>query len=354
VLFNYIVPLLFGVREAARNRELPILLAIVTAAGTAWAAHWAGLSPAIGAFIAGILLAGSPYATQVRADVAPLRTVFVTMFFSSIGMLADPAWAMEHWAILALTVVAVVLGKAIVTSGVILLFRSLPGQAVAAGICLAQVGEFSVVLADAAHHSHLIDDHLFKLMVSTTIATLFLTPYLVAIAPRAARVIGRMTASGSFELTAGDEASRTAAPDGSIVIVGFGPAGQRVAEGLIGEHKSQLVVVELNPRSAAIGRSYNLRTYIGDATRPEVLEHLHIESAKVVAITVPDPTVARQVIEQVRVLAPDAQIVVRARYHVQRWQLALAGAQIVVDEEDQVGMRIADQVHATLKKVPGT
>ncbi len=119
VLLNRLAPLLFSVQEAAKNRELPILLAIITVMGAAWAAHRIGFSPAIGPFFAGILLASSPFATQIRADVVPLRTLFVTLFFSSIGMVADPAWVMVHWVEVLLVVVAIVLGKTLLTCGVL-------------------------------------------------------------------------------------------------------------------------------------------------------------------------------------------------------------------------------------------
>jgi CPA2 family monovalent cation:H+ antiporter-2 len=110
-----------------------------------------------------------------------------------------------------------------------------------------------------------------------------------------------------------------------------------------------VVIVELNARSAALAQSYGLQTCIGDATRPEVLEHLLVHTASIVAVTVPDPATAQRMIEQVRALAPQAHVIARARYHVYRWQLTLAGAQVVVDEEDQVGIRIASEVGKALR-----
>ena len=355
VLLNYLVPLLLGARAAARNRDLPILLAIVTAVGAAWASHKLGLSPALGAFIAGLLLAESPFATQVRADVASVRTLFVTLFFSSIGMLSNPAWVLQHWATVAAVVAAIVFGKAIVTSGVARLFRSSPGHAVATGICLAQVGEFSFVLAEVARHGQLIDGSLFDLIVAATVGTLFLTPYLVAVAPHLATAVGRLSAHGPRALHALDETSLQ--PEGGlrghIVIVGFGPAGQRIAEALMQRYKSLLVVVELGTKSADVARTYGLRTYIADATRTEVLEHVCVGAARAVAVTLPDPAAARQVIEQVRSLSPETPVIARARYHVYRWELILAGAETVVDEEEQVGLRMASAVRKMLRAAGG-
>lgn len=351
VLFNYLVPLVLSTEGTARSRELTILLAIVTVMGAAWAAHRVGFSPALGAFVAGMLLAGSPFATQIRADVVSLRTLFVTLFFSSIGMLADPAWAAEHWAMVLAVVGAVVLGKAALAGGVTCLFRYSLGHAAATGVCLAQIGEFSVVLTEVARHRGLIDGDLFKLIISATIMTLFLTPYLVAVAPRLAGAVGRLSARGHRELRPQDDAlSRPGAEmTDHIVIVGFGPAGQRVAETLMRRHKQHIVVLELNPKTAAAAQAYDLQTFIGDATRAETLGQLHVGAAKAVAVTVPDPATARQIIEGVRSLSPKTPIIARSRYHIHRWQLTLAGAEAVIDEEEQVGKRIALEVRRTLR-----
>jgi CPA2 family monovalent cation:H+ antiporter-2 len=353
VVLNYLVPLLLGARAAARNRDLPILLAIVTAVGAAWVSHKLGLSPALGAFIAGLLLAESPFATQIRADVASVRTLFVTLFFSSIGMLSHPAWMLENWATVAAVVAAIVFGKAILISGVARVFRSSPGHAVATGVCLAQVGEFSFVLAEVARHGQLIDAGLFDLIVAATIVTLFLTPYLVALAPHLSKTVARLSTRGPRVLHPLDDAALQ--PDaelsGHILIVGFGPAGQRIAEALMHKYKSLLVVVELSAKSADVARTYGLRTYLGDATRAELLEHLRVGAARAVAVTLPDPAGARQVIEQVHALSPETPIVARARYHVYRWELMVAGAPVVVDEEEQVGLRMASAVRKVLRAV---
>ncbi len=350
LLLNFIVPRLLRAKEAARNRELPILLAIVAAVGSAWVSHKLGLSPVFGAFIAGMLLAASPFATQIRADVAPLRTLFVTLFFSSIGMLSNPAWILEHWAMVAATVAAIVFGKAAIVSAVAILFRSLPVHAIATGICLAQVGEFSFVLAEVARQGQLITGDLFELIVAATIVTLFLTPYLVAVSPNLAGRVGKLLAHGFQELRSLDETlpESDTKLSGHIVIVGFGPAGQRVAEELMEEHGS-LVVVELNPRSAAKAQTYGLRTYIGDATRTEVLEHLQLAGARAIAVTVPDPTAARQIIELIRSLSPATVIVARSRYHIYRSVLTFAGAYVVIDEEEEIGQRVALEMRKILQ-----
>ena len=352
LLLNYGLPLVLSTRIAARNRDLPILLAVAVAAGAAWVSHALGFSPILGAFLAGMLLAESPYATQIRADIVPLRTLFVTLFFSSIGMLSNPAWVAGNWPMLAAVVAAVVIGKATITASVARLFRSPPGQSVATGVVLAQVGEFSLVVAAVAREGNLIEAGQFELIVATLMVTLFLTPFLIDLAPRLATIIGRL--STPVDIMTKELGEAPAQPEsvcGHLVIVGFGPAGQRVAEVLMGEPGLPIAVVELTPRTAEQAVAYGLKTYLGDATRDEVLEHLNIRSAAAVVVTLPDPRAARQVVQQVRALAPETFIIVRSRYHVHRWQLDVAGAHVVVDEENEVGVRIAAEVRRRLREL---
>lgn len=350
LMLNYVVPLFLKVEEAARNRELPTLLAIVMVVGAGWVSRELGLSPVLGAFVAGMLLAESPFATQIRADITPLRTLFVTLFFSSIGMLSNPTWILKHWELVAVVVATIIFGKTVIVSGIARLFRSSPGHAIATGICIAQVGEFSFVLAEVARGRQLISGDVFELIVAATIVTLFLTPYLIDVAPRIAAVVGRLSAHGLQELhPLGEEPLK---PDsglsGHIVIVGFGPAGKQAAEAFI-EQQEQIVIVELRSKLAAEAQSYGLLTYIGDATHIEVLEHLHLGAAKAVVVAIPDPTTVRHITEQIRSLSPETIIIARARYHKYRSDLILAGVNAIIDEEKEVGLHIVSKVQEVLQ-----
>ena len=361
VLLSYVLPRLMGGRVVQRSPDLPVLLAVVVAVGATWLAHEVGLSPAMGAFVAGLLLAESPFATRIRADIIPFRTLFVTLFFCSIGMLADPDWVARNWVLLAGVTVAVVVGKTLVTSGVVRIFGVPLGIALATGLVLAQVGEFSLIVAALARQLELIGAGEFDLIVSTMMTTLFLTPVLMEAAPRTARWIGGRRSTG-LAAAPGSSAPTGEAVDGPpdphasafgsltdhIVVVGFGPAGRRVAELAMGDREHPTVVVDLSSRGVEMAWSYGLLALIGDAGRAEVLEQLHVASAACMVITVPDPWTARHIILQVRSIAPHVPIVARARYHVHQWQLMMAGADAVVDEEEEVGVRIADEVRARL------
>ncbi len=355
-----------------KNRDLPVLLAVIMAAGSAWATHAIGLSPALGAFSAGVLLAVSPFATQIRADTRPLATLMVTLFFASIGMFGDPVWVFRHW----LVVMGIVLAIIVVKPLIIALLTHRFGQpwryAIASGLCLAQVGEFSFVLATIAQSdaagTALITTSTFHALVSATIVTLLFTPYFIAAAPWAGvygeRLIGRwrsilwprslttnMAIDDGLEKTVtGDRGVSEDGGSGLILIVGFGPAGQRVSEGLLDLYQQQMVAVDLNPLNIEIADRYGLRAHLGDATQRDILEDAGIYQARVVVITVPDHATTRHLIHLVRDLAPGAFIVARCRYHVLHWELLSAGAHEVVDEEDQLGRRLAAQV----RKFAGT
>lgn len=355
-LFNYVVPRLLNLRQWAINREFPILLAIVMAIGSATAAQSLSISPAIGAFLAGVLLAESPFAVQIRADIASLRTLLVTLFFASVGMLTDPKWVVGHWYIVLGAVSVVVVGKALIVWMILMLLKTPASVSLATGLCLAQVGEFSFVLAQTAMghgpNRAIIDEQTVRLIVSVTVIALFLTPYLVNVAPSAAGLLGRWLMKRRHEREVEQSVMPSpdtpAAPARSIVLIGFGPAGQRIAEALLGQHQREMFVVDLNPRAAAVAHRYDLPMLVGNASQPEVLESARIDQAHVVVVTVPDPAAGRQVIQLCRHMNPNVHVLVRARYHVFRWELELAGAEVVIDEEEQVGLRLSAEVRRIL------
>ncbi len=339
-LFNWIVPTVLHFESVRSNRDLPALLAITAGLGSAWSAHAMGLSPALGAFVAGMLLAASPFSTQIRADVAPIRTLLVTLFFSSIGMLGDPAWFLTNIGPVLALVAAIVVGKAIVIAVILKALGLRLTNALATGICLAQVGEFSFVLAETARGA-LLDEHTFKLIVSATIATLFLTPYLVGLAPPLSdAIISRFEPRGRRSRSQTSAPAQAPALEDHAIIIGYGPAGQAAARVFNGRDET-VVVIDLNPSAMSEARRAGFITNVGDARHADVLEHARIHAAHTVVVTVPDPDSARTVVELIRSIAPNAHVIARARYHRHREDLAGGGAHEVIDEEQLVGLRLA-------------
>lgn len=361
-VFNWMIPRVLIMPTWRRNRDLPVLLTVCLAGGAAWSAQALDLSPALGAFVAGVLLAVSPFATQIQADIQPLRALLVTLFFAAIGLFGDAVWFVDNLSLVLAIVAAIVIGKALIVAVLTWLVR-LPIQfAVAAGFTLAQIGEFSFVLATIARGSGggepLLSEATFRALVSATILALLMTPYLVAMGPRLGSWIeGRRREGGISKWLSHGTPPSPLPPSPSevseaILIIGFGPAGQRLAEELLADHRERLVVVDMNIENVDIAKLYGIDAHVGDATQTDVLLHAGIQRAQVVVIAVPNPSAVRRLIHQTRHFAPEVTIIARSRHHIYRWELLRAGAHWVVDEEDQVGLRLADEVKQAMGEQP--
>lgn len=339
VVFNFGAPLLLRSRPMHTNRELPVLLAVVSGLGSAILCHMVGVSPALGAFVAGILLANSPFAVQVRADISALKTLLMTLFFTTVGMLSDPLWILHHPLLVFGTTVAVLTGKALVTWGVLRFFGLASKVSLATGIALAQIGEFSFVLAEAARGRVLSED-VFLLVVSTSVLTMLLTPYLVGDArPLAARILGDGRALRR------PKKRLTAPVDGGVIIIGFGPAGRALAE-RVHDDERPVVIVDFNARSRREARKLGYRFITGDARYADVLDHAGIQTAAYVMITTPGPSSAIQIARLARSMAPHAMLFARSRFSRYRTDIENAGAHLVFDEEQETGLRMADAMEA--------
>lgn len=342
VVTKYVFPHLLNMASTYRNRDLPVVLSFAVCLGAAAVSHAANLSPILGAFLAGIMLAESPFATQIRADITPLRAVFLTLFFTSVGMLAQLPTSRTLLVIVSLALL-IICGKAIIVGFVVRLFRQPPSVAVSTGLALGQVGEFSFVLLEMGYRQGLLPHETFQVLLSVSIVTLLLTPYVIAGAPRLSEavtgILYRFLSVSPGRVRSVQDERRLS---GHVIIVGFGPAGQRVAEALRGAAIS-FVVVDLNPRTVSAHRS-SVPIQSGDAARPEILHHLGVEHSRALVITVPEPHTSELIIRQAKRMAPNVPVVARVRHHTHVSTLAQAGADRVVDEENLLGGELATAV----------
>ncbi len=350
VLLNHIVPRALAMKVWTKNRELPMLLSVVVAIGASIGAHEIGVSPAFGAFLAGMLLAESPFSTQIRADIGSLRAVMVTLFFAAVGMFADPVWIAENIVLVLAVSILILVAKTAIVSIIMIAMRFRPGVSVAAGLCLSQVGEFSFALASIALASAVLSQNEFKLIVSATIMTLLATPYLVNSSSLIEAKISSLSARKNSNLERAQERSaEISQKQGCILIIGFGPAGKKLVERLKECYSGAIRVLDVNPQNAQAARSYGVEFQIGDASNTEVLEHAGVRSSIAVAITLPDPEASIRIIHLTRSLNPGAIIAARARYDIFARDIENAGAVAVVNEEEQVGVHLAEEVQSLLK-----
>lgn len=359
---KWVFPRLARAAAALHNRELLILLASTMALSSTWLAHSFHLSPALGAFIAGLLLAGSPFATQLRADVATIRVLFVTLFFVSVGMLSNLSWIASHAGLVAAATATILVGQALVVAPLARAFGLSWAHGVAAAICLAQIGEFSFVLGQTAWRGKTISDHVFNLLVSSALTTMLLTPALVSAAPRARDWLKRKSAArgkgpgatGKARASADDAATPFDGERGSgpVVVVGLGPAGRQVVSALV-ERGIPVAVTDLNFGSVSAAErkwaSRVTRAVVGDATQEEILDHVGVKSARALVVTIPDHHAALGVVRQARGMSPGLRILVRARYSKYASEYAVAGAEITVDEEECIGKELARELELKME-----
>ncbi len=331
-LLTRVAVLALGTLTLHRNRELTVIFAVVSGLGAAWASHSVGISPALGAFVAGMLLGSSAFATQIRADVSPLQVVLLTLFFGAAGMVADPIWILQNWYIVGLVVLALTIGKMLVVWGIFLAFGQSHRAAAATGLCLAQVGEFAFVLGSIGRTSGVVSEDTYALVVSAAIVSFFLSAFLVPVAPRFGNWVAALLKSRPLPT---DELTESAEPP-DVVIIGFGPAGQIAARSLL-ESGVRVAVVDLNQDGIRKAQELGFHGDVGDATQNEILEHARISECKAVVITVPHHRSAITILGHVRKYAPQAHVIVRSRYALHTCEYVDAGAHAVSGDEEQVG-----------------
>lgn len=352
LLLYRLVPALLSGKALFANRELSILLATAVGLGAAWASHAIHISPALGAFVAGILLGESPFATQIRADIGALRTIMVTLFFASIGMLVKPLWFISHihWIIMVAVLIFVI--KVFIIFGVGRIFGLENRQAFATGITLGQVGEFSFVLAATARGGGILDNQAFDLIVSVIIILMFAAPYMVTFAiPLSERFISRLSRHvPKIEVHVQKDAATS---NNQVLVVGLGPAGRQVVQTLM-ERQLEPVVIDVNPHSRKFAQETGIKIHLGDATNEEILMHAGIQEVCMAVVTVPDWKTTVRIIQMLRTMRPQLSIAARSRYNRHLEDLKTAGADIVIDEETNVGQMLTQRIIEHIQESTGS
>jgi CPA2 family monovalent cation:H+ antiporter-2 len=346
LLLNQIARLCLGTLTLQRHRELTVIFAVGTGLGSAWAAHAAGISPALGAFVAGMLLGSSPFATQIRADVSSLRVLLLTLFFSSAGMVADPRWMLSNWALVLIATAMVTLGKLLVIWAIFRWLGQSTRVAAATGFCLAQVGEFAFVLGTMGKSSGVVSDDLYALVISTVIASFLVSAFMVPSAVWFGDWMAKWFDPHIRDLQG--EPSLERIPD--VVLIGFGPAGQASAEALL-DRDLRVVVIDLNQEGVKLANRCGFHGEIGDATQLDVLEHALVPQCKAVFITISHYQSAITILDNVRQLAPHAFVLVRSRYKLYTDEFASRGVTVVGDEE-AVGRELAENITSWVELLP--
>ena len=328
----FLVPRLLDRVAQNRGGELFSLFALLLVLGSALAAEALGLTLAVGAFLAGVAASGSPYAHQLFSEVVPLRGVLLGIFFTAVGMFFSPAQVAEAPWTLVLDVIAILLGKTliVVIAGRVLLKRSLR-VSLEAGLSLAQMGEFAFVLLGVAGQAGIIEPVLQQRVIAASIVTLVISPFMIRYAPAIAGAISERLGHPGEEMPEGDFSS-LAPEEGRVVVIGYGPAGQTLIR-LLRSLDVPFIAVDTNPSAALEARHTGEPVIYGDATRPQVLRHLKVTEARLVAVAISDPLATRRIVSRIRAMSSKTPILARTRYVREVDHLSMAGANVVVAEE---------------------
>lgn len=340
-----LVPKALHFAAQARQRDLFVMAMLLVCAGMAWLAAKLGLSVALGAFLAGIVVASSDYRHQALADLIPFREVFTSIFFISVGMLFDPILLFESPIAVCVLLLGILAVK-FVTMFAAAAFLRLPVRVVVlAATALAQVGEFSFVLVHAAKPFGLHAMWFMPELEAAIILSMMITPIALVFGPHLAAGVGKIKILTRLldVRTSDDMAERGEQLDHHVIIAGYGVTGQELSYALKTCGISY-VILEMNPETVRRAVKRGEPAFYGDISSPEVQQHVRLKQARELILVINDPGAAIRAIKAAREIAPELSIIVKARYVGDVERLLLAGASDVVPAEIEAAVELTFRV----------
>ncbi|MFN5449476.1 MAG: cation:proton antiporter [Burkholderiales bacterium] len=327
-----------------KSQELFTLNVLLMTLGLAWITEHAGLSLALGAFLAGMLISETEFRYQVEADVKPYRDVLMGLFFISVGMLLDFEVVTQQWALIAALVVGPMIFKFALISALAKVFRVANGPSLKTGLWLCQAGEFGFVLLDPAGLSGIVPAEILQPIQAAMVISMLLAPFIIERSDGwILRVVRNEWLARSLELHR--IAAQTMGSDRHVIVCGFGRCGQNLAQMLDGE-KVPYVALDLDPQRTREAAAAGQSVVFGDAARKETLVAAGIHRANTLVITYADRVSAIHVIHTARHLAPALPIVVRSRDDGDLDSLRAAGATEVIPEVVEGSLMLASHALA--------
>ena len=334
---------LFQEVASARSAELFTLTVLLVTLGAAWLTHRMGLSPALGAFLAGMMLSETEYRHQVEADIRPFRDVLLGLFFVTVGMLLDPRALPDRWAAVALTTAGLVAGKAMLVYLLARAGRHEPGVALRTALVLAQGGEFGFALLALALRDGVLGETAGQVALTSIVLSMLAAPLLIRHNGAIAKRLFPRSYVGRREASRRAIAEAARGLSGHVIVCGFGRVGQNVARFLEREGFAYFAL-DLDPGRVREAREAGEPVHYGDSTHPEILEAAGLARAAAVVVTYDDPPAALRVVQAVRKLHPDLPVLVRTRDDADLERLQAAGATEVVPETLEASLMLVSHL----------
>lgn len=326
----FVVPRLLSWVSASKSRELFVLTVICLCLSVALISKSLGVSLALGAFLGGIMISERPYGHQVLADILPVRDLFATVFFVSIGMLLNTQFITTNWMQVLSFVFLLIVGKALIAAFSAYTASKSWWSAALVGISLAQMGEFSFVLATLSYSAGLLPENAYNLFFAGAVTSLVLSPWLIAAAPAALSKLPYFRLFRRKEIVGEHRAAVHI--DEHVILCGFGRMGRNVGLTLQ-KYQIPFVVIEMDGDIVEDLARRGIRHIYGDAFNPNILTKANLEGASCLVVTLPDAVIAMHVISYARQENPNIRIVARANRSQDIDLFRASGANAVIQPE---------------------
>ncbi|MFZ3383394.1 MAG: cation:proton antiporter [Candidatus Methanoperedens sp.] len=341
---RFVVPLILDNIVQTHSRELFLISIVLICIGTAWLTSLVGLSLALGAFLAGLVISESQYGHQAFSEILPLKDIFVILFFVSIGMLLDVNSVIRNPLYVFLGVLTILVIKFIVGMLVPIVLGYPLRIGILVGVALSQIGEFSFVLAKEGINFGLLSGDDYQVFLASAIITMVFTPFMIQGSGRFSEYFERLPLSNALKLGRfHEEVTRRTELKNHVIIVGFGLNGRNVSR-VLSASGIPFIVLEMNPETVRIEKKQGVPIFYGDASKEALLKHVNIESALSVVIAISDASATRRIVELARRLNPSVYIIARTRYTKEVTPLYSLGANDVIPEEFETSIEIISRV----------
>lgn len=336
---KWIIPRLFFMIAGTKNRELFLMSVVFIAFAIAWLTSKIGLSLALGAFIAGLMIAESQYSHNAISHILPFRDIFMSFFFVSVGMLLNLNTVLEYYPYIIAFFIVLILVKTITASFAAILLKYPLTIALMVGFSLAQIGEFSFILAKTGKSFDLISQTAYQLFLAVAVLTMLVTPFLINLGQHAEKISRWIPLPKRLKQRRFDKYNKPPRLTSHLIIVGYGLNGKNLV------HAAQVanipfLIVDLNPDTVNYERKAGLPIYFGDAGQSEVLEELHTAGARALVIAGPDIATTRRIVFLAKLLNPEIHIIARTRFVSEIEPLQELGADQVIAEEFESAIEI--------------
>ena len=326
----------FRVVAGVNSSELFVAMTLLTVLGMGWLLSLTGLSMALGAFLAGLLLAETEYKHQVEADIRPFRGLLLGLFFMTIGMSIDIALILNYFWIVMLLVVALLVGKTIITSVLCLIFGVSKANSIKTGLALSQSGEFGFVIFGVAGALNLIPMNIVQILLAVIAISMVVTPALVNIGDRISKYLDELQRKKTGNENDILDAEIT---HEHVLIAGFGRVGQTIAKVLSAANISY-IAIDSDQKRVAKCRAKGMSIYYGDAGQLPVLEAAGVEHAKAIVLTLDRDETVNKIVVELRKNYPDLLIFVRAKDMKHLRRLEAHGANAIVPETAEASLQL--------------